>query len=83
MTNNYFPEVTVTDKGGLQDTMNITFTVTDINDNAPVFDSSTLNASLAEDVAIGRLVLLCYYLKINLKSPPYEVNVSMHTMCGD
>lgn len=55
----YFLTVTARDGGvpPLSDTINVEISVTDVNDNAPVFESPQYQGSIPEDVAGGTSVL--------------------------
>ena len=74
MIDKYVLNVTVTDGGepALSGVAKVTVTVSDVNDNPPVFSkNSSLSVLIAEDISIGKLVL-------KLHSTDADIGVNKH-----
>ncbi|XP_077862596.1 protocadherin Fat 4-like [Saccoglossus kowalevskii] len=54
----YVLTLRVTDGGGLYDDSDVTITVSDYNDNGPVFETTIYEASVSEDANVGTTVLV-------------------------
>ena len=54
----YDLNVTATDSFGLSATITVLVMVTDVNDNAPMFSASALNASVSESAAVGDTIIV-------------------------